>query len=125
MVRRTDFSEKIVWREVNHGRYEISLVARMAGPGVSNVQYLIRLRGSSGRKLDYMMTLEGFRRFGRLLFALSKFATLKVYADSDEDVRWLKRKILTPKKIRDLAVVFRNLSDKGVVLRLSRETLGS
>lgn len=119
MILEPEFAERTVWRETNNGGYKISLVARMAGPGVTNVQYLIRLRNPQGEHIDYMMTLNGFRRFGRLLVAMSKFAELKVYADSDEDIRWLN-KTLSPKKIRELAGVFQNVAKKGVVLRLHR-----
>jgi hypothetical protein len=110
-MKMSDYDEKKIWFETNNGGYEVSVIARLSGPGVANVQYILRLAGPNGDSIDYLTTLRGFKLLGRLLFALSKFATLKLYASSDSDVRWLKR-LLTPRKIRELSRGFEKIARK-------------
>jgi len=36
--------DHIVWSQENRGLYKLSVVARLKGPLVSNVQYIVRLK---------------------------------------------------------------------------------
>ena len=70
-----------VWSEQNKGEFELSIVARLKGPLVSNVQYMIRLKTPEGETIDYMTTLQGFKELGELLLALHDFCKLPIYAN--------------------------------------------
>jgi hypothetical protein len=90
-----------VWSEQNKGNYELSIVARLKGPLVSNVQYMIRLRNPDDEVIDYMTTLSGFKELGELLLALHNFCKLPIYAN-EKHVENLKE-LLTPENIKNLA----------------------
>ena len=90
-----------VWHQKNKGKYELSVVARLKGPLVSNVQYIIRLKNPENDTIDYMTTLEGFKELGELLLALHNFCKLPIYAN-EKHVDKLKE-LLTPENIKNLA----------------------
>ena len=56
--------------------YKLSVVARLKGPGVTNVQYKVRMENPRGDRIDYMLTLDGFKELGQLLVALHDFCNL-------------------------------------------------
>jgi hypothetical protein len=90
-----------IWSEPNRGNYELSIVARLKGPLVSNVQYMIRLRNPEYEEIDYMTTLNGFKELGELLLALHNFCKLPIYAN-EKNVEKLKE-LLTPQNIKNVA----------------------
>ena len=94
-----------VWRERNKGGYELSIVARLKGPLVSNVQYILRLRTPDNNTIDYMTTLDGFRELGQLLQALHYFCKLPIYAN-EKHVDKL-RELLTPDNIKKFAEIIK------------------
>ncbi len=65
--------DHIVWKDKNLGHYEISIVARLKGPYLYNVQFLLRLKNPDDEAIDYMLSLNGFNQLGELCVALSKF----------------------------------------------------
>jgi hypothetical protein len=95
-----------VWCEENKGNFELSIIARLKGPSVSNVQYMIRLRSPEYETIDYMTTLEGFKEIGELLLALHDFCKLPIYAN-EKHVEKL-RELLTPENIKKFAEIIRS-----------------
>ena len=93
--------DHIVWCQQNRGNYEVSVVARLKGPLVSNVQYMVRLKDPEEYTIDYMTTLDGFKELGELLLALHNFCKLPIYAN-EKHVNKLK-KLLTPENIKKFA----------------------
>jgi len=94
-----------VWAEENKGNFELSIVARLKGPSVSNVQYMIRLRNPECETIDYMTTLEGFKELGELLLALHDFCKLPLYAN-EKHVEKLKE-LLTADNIKKLSEIIK------------------
>ena len=47
-----------VWSERNKKDFEISVIARLKGPHVSNVQYMVRLKNPQQDSMNYMVTLR-------------------------------------------------------------------
>ena len=94
-----------VWSERNKGDYEVSVVARLKGPLVSNVQYMLRLKKPDDYTIDYMTTLEGFRKLGELYQALHYFCKLPIYAN-ERHVDKL-RELLTPENIKKFAEIIK------------------
>jgi len=92
-----------VWDQKNRGKYEFSIIARLKGPSVSNVQYILRLKDPEGNNIDYMTTLDGFKEVGELLLALHYFCKLPVYAN-ETHVEKLKE-LLTPENIKKFAEI--------------------
>ena len=70
-----------IWHHCNNGNYELSVVAKLRGPRVSNVQYIVRLRNPENSQIDYMVTLEGFKELGELFLALHNLCKLPIYAN--------------------------------------------
>ena len=94
-----------VWSEQNRGSFELSIVARLKGPLVSNVQYIIRLKTPEDETIDYMTTLEGFKEIGELLLALHDFSKLPIYAN-ERHVEKLKE-LLTADNIKKFADIIK------------------
>ena len=94
-----------VWNQVNKGNYGLSIVARLKGPLVSNVQYILRLQRPEGDWIDYMTTLEGFKEVGELFLALHYFCKLPIYAN-EKHVEKL-RELLTPENIKKFAEIIK------------------
>jgi len=93
----------IVWCQQNRGNYELSIVARLKGPLISNVQYMIRLKNPENDTIDYMTTLDGFKELGELFLALHYFCKLPLYAN-ETHVDKLKI-LLTPENIKKFAEI--------------------
>ena len=90
-----------VWRERNRGNYELTIVARLKGPSVSNVQYILRLKDPNDNTIDYMTTLDGFRELGELFQALHHVCKLPIYANAKHVDKL--RELLTPENIKKFA----------------------
>lgn len=101
-----DVVDHTVWSHPNSGNYELSVVARLQGPHVSNVQYLVRLRDPNNSEIDYMANLNGFKELGELFLALHNFCKLPIYADQ-KDVEKLK-KLLTVENIKKFSEIIVN-----------------
>ena len=95
-----------VWGDQNKGGYKISIVARLKGPLVSNVQYILRLQEPQGYTIDYMSNLVGFKEVGELLQALHDFCKLPLYAN-EKHVDRLKE-LLTPENIKKFAQIIKS-----------------
>jgi hypothetical protein len=94
-----------VWCQRNKGNYELSIVARLKGPLVSNVQYMVRLKNPEDETIDFMSTLEGFKELGELLLALHDFCRLPIYAN-EKHVDKLKE-LLTAENIKKFAEIIK------------------
>ena len=103
---QTENVDHTVWRHENRGNYELSIVARLQGPLVSNVQYIVRLEDPEGYAIDYMTTLDGFKEVGELLEALHYFCKLPIYAN-EKHVDKL-RELLTPENIKKFAEIIKS-----------------
>jgi hypothetical protein len=93
-----EITDHVVWQEKNRYDYKLSIVARLTGPRVSNVLYLVRLESPYGESLQYALTLDGFKKLGELLVALHDFCQLPIYADA-KNVDSLK-KLLNDQNIK-------------------------
>ena len=94
-----------IWHEQNKGNYKLSVVARLKGHLVSNVQYIVRLADSEDYSIDYMTTLDGFRELGELFLALHDFCKLPIYAN-EKHVEKLKE-LLTAENIKKMAEIIK------------------
>ena len=90
-----------IWRERNKGNYELSVIARLKGPSVSNVQYIMRLKDRDDNTIDYMTTLDGFKALGELFQALHHVCKLRIYANAKHVDKL--RELLTPENIKKFA----------------------
>ncbi len=95
--------DHVVCCQRNKGNYELSIIARLKGPLVSNVQYMVRLKNPENYTIDYMVTLDGFKEFGELFLALHDFCRLPIYAN-EKHVEKLKE-ILTAENIKKFAEI--------------------
>ena len=93
-----EITDHVVWEEKNKYNYKLSIVARLTGPRVSNVLYLVRLQSPYGDALQYALTLDGFKKLGELLIALHDFCQLPIYANA-KNVDALK-KLLNDQNIK-------------------------
>jgi hypothetical protein len=98
-----DVVDHTVWCHRNKGNYELSVVARLKGPLVSNVQYMVRLRNPENSQIDYMVTLEGFKELGELFLALHNLCKLPIYAN-EKHVEKLKE-LLTAENIKNFSEI--------------------
>lgn len=94
-------SENVLLEEVNDGGFRLAIVARFEEP--YPVQYRIRVSKPEGVSVDYMSTLEGFKKFGELLTALHYFAQTKLYPKDPKKLR----EVLTAEKIESFAEVLK------------------
>ena len=94
-------NENILLKETNKGGYTLAIVAKFEDP--FPVQYIIRLSTSEGTEIDYMSTLEGFKKFGELLTALHYFAQTKLYPKNTARLR----EVLTAENIKNFAEVLK------------------
>lgn len=95
-------SENVLLEEVNDGGFRLAIVARFEDP--YPVQYKIRVSKPRGVSIDYMSTLEGFKKFGELLTALHYFAQTKLYPQDPEKLR----EVLTAENIKNFAEVLKS-----------------
>jgi hypothetical protein len=90
--------ENLLWHQENRGNYQLSIVARIKGPLVSNVQYILRLEDPQGQIIDYLTTLNGFKELGKLFLILHEFCKRRIYP-GEKDVDKLKE-LLTAENIK-------------------------
>jgi hypothetical protein len=88
-----DVWENQLATEINSGGFQLSVVAASAGFG--SVKYIIRIEKPSFDRVDYVGSLEGFKKLGELLLDLHSFV-------QDNDKGKL-REILTEKNIKEYA----------------------
>jgi len=86
--------ENILACETNKGNYKLSIIAQFTE--YSPVLYSIRIEKPNGEKVDFISSLEGFKKFGELLLDLHSFAEEKLYA---KDAQQLKE-LLTAENIK-------------------------
>ena len=96
--------EHEIWFQSNKGDYKVSIVAKLKGPLVSNVQYVLRL-SHDGRTIDYLTTLDGFKELGELFQALHYFCKRRIFAE-EKNIDKLKE-LLTPENIKSCAEYLR------------------
>jgi len=95
------FYENVLLQDANKGGYRLSIIARFEEP--FPVQYVIRVSSPEGIEVDYMSTLEGFKKIGELLTALHYFAKTKLYPQ--DPIRL--REVLTAENIKNFAEVLK------------------
>jgi len=97
--------DHVIWHEKNRGNFEISIIARLKGPRVYNVQYMVRLRSPSPGKddLNFMLTLDGFKELGELFIALHDFCKEPILVN-ETNVDKLKQ-LLTSENIKSYAQI--------------------
>jgi len=93
--------ENILLQETNKGGYTLAIVAKFVEP--YPVQYIIRVSPPEGAPVDYMSTLEGFKKIGELLTALHYFAKTKLYPKNTDRLR----EVLTADTIKSFAEVLK------------------
>jgi len=94
-----------IWYQRNKGNFELSMIARLKGPLVSNVQYILRLKDPENYTIEYMTTLDGFKELGELFLALHDFCKLPIYANATH-VDKLKE-LLTTENIKKFAEIIK------------------
>jgi len=97
--------DHVIWQQHNKGKYELSVVAKLKGPLISNVQYILRVKAPDDTTVDYLTTLDGFRELGELCQALHHFCKHPIYAN-EKDIGKLKE-LLTPENIKNFAEFLR------------------
>jgi len=98
------YDEKEIYSEENNGGYRISIVARLGGPGVTNIQYRIRISEPNNPDfpIDYVPTLAGFEQLGTLLVSLGELAKKSRYIETPEQAdAWAR--VLYPSLIHVIA----------------------
>jgi len=98
----TEIVDHTVWRVQSRAGYELSVVARLKGPRVTNVQYKVRMASPKGDPVDYMLTLEGFKELGELLIALHDFCKDPIFTREVQSIERLKE-CLTAENITNWA----------------------
>jgi hypothetical protein len=94
-----------IWTERNKGGFTLSIIARLKGPRVHNVQYMVRLGSMSPSKCDlsFMLSLDGFKELGELFIALHDFCREPIFAN-ETNVDKL-RILLTSENIKNYAQI--------------------
>ena len=90
--------DHVIWTEKNFGQYEISIVARLKGPNVYTVVFMVRLAHPEKEPIDFMLTLDGFKELGELCIALHDFCKEPIFFD-ETNAEKLK-KLLTSENIK-------------------------
>ena len=83
--------------EINSGGFQLSIVA--ASAGVGPVNYIIRIEKPNWDRVDYVSSLEGFKKLGELLLNLNAFTEDKAQIDDKEKLR----ELLTAENIKKYA----------------------
>ncbi|MFB3889974.1 MAG: hypothetical protein ACE14S_10820 [Candidatus Bathyarchaeia archaeon] len=91
--------DHVIWDDENKGDYKIAIVARLKAPKLYNIRYMLRLINPDNEVIDYMLSLNGFRKLGKLCLALSKFCEDPIIA-GEQQVKELQR-LLTYENIRN------------------------
>src|SRR3972149_5215317 len=71
--------------EINSGGFQLSIVA--ASAGVGPVKYIIRIEKPDWDKVDYVSSLEGFKKLGELFLDLHAFAKDRAQIDDNEKLK--------------------------------------
>lgn len=95
------YVDTTVWSHTNKGNFQLLIIARLQGPLVSNIQFMVRLRHPDGNVIDYTATLDGFKQLGELFLALHNVCKHPMYADG-QDIAKLKT-LLTSENIKNLS----------------------
>ena len=97
--------DHVIWTERNRGNFKISIVARLKGPRVYTVQYMVRLGSPIPGKddLNFMLTLDGFKELGELFIALHDFCKEPILVN-ETNVDKLKE-LLTSENIKNYAQI--------------------
>jgi hypothetical protein len=88
-----------IWNGTNRGPYRLSIIARLKGPWVHTVQYIIRLKHPGKGGLDFMLTLDGFKELGELFIALHDFCKEPIFVN-EKNIDKLKE-LLTTENIKN------------------------
>jgi hypothetical protein len=88
-----------IWIGKNRGPYRLSIIARLKGPWVHTVQYMVRIEHPEKGGLDFMLTLDGFKELGELFIALHDFCKEPIFAN-EKDIDKLKE-LLTTENIKN------------------------
>lgn len=107
----SEIVDHTVWHVRDRAGYELSVVARLKGPYVTNVQYKVRMKNPKGDHIDYMLTLDGFRELGELLIALHDFCKDPIFTKEVQSVEKLKE-CLTAENITNWAKLSKLQSEK-------------
>jgi hypothetical protein len=89
--------------EINSGGFQLSIVAASAGVGF--VKYIIRIEKPNWDRVDYVGSLEGFKKLGELLLDLNSFVKEKI---DITDKRKLNE-LLTAENIKEYAKLKKNI----------------
>jgi hypothetical protein len=79
--------ENQISTEINSGGFQLSIVA--ASAGVGPVKYIIRIEKPNWDRVDYVSSLEGFKKLGELLLDIHSYAEDKAQIDDKEKLREL------------------------------------
>ena len=96
-----EYVDHTVWTHTNNGGYQLSIIARLQGPLISNIQFMVRLRHPEGKIIDYTATLDGFKELGELFLALHTVCKHRMYAN-EQNIAKLKT-LLTTENIKNLS----------------------
>jgi hypothetical protein len=83
--------------EINSGGFQLSVVAAFAGVG--SVKYIIRIERPNWDRVDYVSSIEGFKKLGELLLDLHSFVEEKLRANDKGKLR----ELLTTENLREYA----------------------
>lgn len=83
--------------EINSGGFQLSVIA--ASAGVGSVKYIIRIEKPNWDRVDFVSSLEGFKKLGELLVDLSSFVEEKLRTDDKASLR----EFLTTNNIKEYA----------------------
>jgi hypothetical protein len=103
-----------IWSEKNRGQFKISIIARLKGPWVFNVRYMVRLEHPKKETLDIMLSLDGFKELGELFIALHDFCKESIPVN-ETNIKKLKE-LLTSENIKNY-VKFQRLKKKVVSVK--------
>jgi len=100
----SEYEEIVLFDETNKGGYKIQVIAQLMGPDVGNVRYLLRVSEppqEDGGSIDYICTVDGFRKIGKLCTALATVVKSPLFA-TEKNIQKI-RKFLTADKLETVA----------------------
>ena len=83
--------------EINSGGFQLSIVA--ASAEVGSVKYIIRIEKPNWDTVDYVGSLEGFKKLGELLLDLNSFLKEKIDITDNRKLN----ELLTAENIKEYA----------------------
>lgn len=92
-----------IWCERNKCGYELSIIARLKAPHLSNVLYMVQLNNPHNDPTSYALTLEGFKKLGELFLALHDFCKDPIFV-KEKSLENLKT-LLTAENIKNYAEI--------------------